>query len=393
MRTHTTLTLRNLIKNDMDASKQEMTDQQIDTWLKVMPDIYQELIGTIRFFTHSIFQKGLVRRQVAQMQKEVISLLDALEKMGTVDQRLSPLKAAVLKCLEQLMDYLMENCGKYLDLELHMPQKQLRIEKLDMESRVQSLEAQMKQLSISSKLQQAILEAFQLFLKHSRCSYAKLNYLKGLATSIRTCCEGNTKGSILKSLSQQLMKLNFNSQAFIAWYEAHILEGLGEIYDPEEQAKYLYCYEMDFQRPPFRNYAGYYDKTRRKSHELMYAFICKEKSKLPPRRAPESPTPGTDSTAGASEPSVGNYRIRTVFSVDALAYFIRLLVQAKVIEPGVRTELLSFIAKIFSTPGTGSNGISATSLGSRYKQVVQTTALQVRAALMRMVGIIDAEFG
>jgi hypothetical protein len=87
------------------------------------------------------------------------------------------------------------------------------------------------------------------------------------------------------------------------------------------------------------------------------------------------------------------YKIRFLLSVDALAFFIKLLVQAKVIDGGVRTELLAFVAKVFITPGVSSTGISPGSLGVKYKQVVQRTAMNVRAALMKMVKTIDEEFG
>ncbi|MNL68538.1 hypothetical protein D3C87_1932750 [compost metagenome] len=78
--------------------------------------------------------------------------------------------------------------------------------------------------------------------------------------------------------------------------------------------------------------------------------------------------------------------------MDALAYLIRLLIAAKAIEPGVRTELLTFVAGIFQTPGTGLNGISPGSMETKYKQVVQSTAVTIRALLIRMLKTLEEEF-
>jgi hypothetical protein len=79
-------------------------------------------------------------------------------------------------------------------------------------------------------------------------------------------------------------------------------------------------------------------------------------------------------------------------NVDCLPYLFR-LVEAHVIETGLKTELLRFIAESFETPGMGANRISAGSLGTKYKQVVQSTATKVRAALKRMLRQLDEDFG
>lgn len=57
----------------------------------------------------------------------------------------------------------------------------------------------------------------------------------------------------------------------------------------------------------------------------------------------------------------------------------------------VKTELMRFIAASFETPGMHAGGISATSLGTKYKQVVQSTATKVRAALKRMLKQLDED--
>lgn len=75
-----------------------------------------------------------------------------------------------------------------------------------------------------------------------------------------------------------------------------------------------------------------------------------------------------------------------------MAYLFKLLVIAKAIEPGVKTELFAFIAGIFQTPGTGLNGISPGSFEAKYRQVVQSTAKTIGVILVRMLKVLDEEF-
>ena len=87
------------------------------------------------------------------------------------------------------------------------------------------------------------------------------------------------------------------------------------------------------------------------------------------------------------------YRVKVSISADALAYLVRLLIETGVIVASPRSDLLVFIAKHFQTPGIGNAYLSANSLGTKYRQVVQSTAKNVNAALGRMQRIVGKEFG
>jgi len=87
-----------------------------------------------------------------------------------------------------------------------------------------------------------------------------------------------------------------------------------------------------------------------------------------------------------------NPRIRVLFSVDALAYFFKLLNKAGGLDAGPVTQLILAISKNFITPGIGDGYISPNSLTTKYKQVVQSTAMRVRVLLVRMLKLLDEEF-
>lgn len=64
-----------------------------------------------------------------------------------------------------------------------------------------------------------------------------------------------------------------------------------------------------------------------------------------------------------------DYKLRFNFSVESLAYLIKLLVNANIIEPGIKAELLRYVAANFQTPGTKMGGIAAGSFQTKYKNV------------------------
>ncbi|WP_316838333.1 hypothetical protein [Pedobacter nutrimenti] len=97
--------------------------------------------------------------------------------------------------------------------------------------------------------------------------------------------------------------------------------------------------------------------------------------------------------AVASLPKLeSNPRIRVLFSVDALAYFFKLMNKAGGLDAGPVTQLILAISKNFITPGIGDGYISPNSLTTKYKQVVQSTAMRVRVLLVRMLKLLDEEF-
>ncbi len=92
-------------------------------------------------------------------------------------------------------------------------------------------------------------------------------------------------------------------------------------------------------------------------------------------------------------PSEVHPRIRVLFSVDSLAYFFKLLNKAGALDAGPAKQLFIAISKNFITPGIGEGYISPHSLDNKYSLVVQTTAQNVKALLVKMLKLLDKEFG
>lgn len=136
-----------------------------------------------------------------------------------------------------------------------------------------------------------------------------------------------------------------------------------------------------------------YDPNRPNIKVVLLAFIKAEIKFLVKKQgaalmvSPEGKLIGMNKMAQIPE-----YRVKTTLSVDSLAYLLRLLVEAGIIVAMPRSELMAFVARNFQTPGIGQACLSPNSLGTKYKQVVQTTARNVNAALLRMLKILNKDF-
>lgn len=398
MRTHTTLTLRNLIVNDMDVSNGLLSKQQISVWIQTLPEITGEMFETIYFFTHSIFLGKLIGRQIRQIHKECITLLDKIDKYQQLPPEMEALKSATIKCLDNVMEKLENDCCAYLDNEVNVPQIYLRRELVKIESQTQLIAARLKSKELPVKLQSLVLEGMNDIKKAVRCPYYKVQYIVQLQADLIELCKDTDKASLEYQLNNHLIRMNYNNSNYIKYYQQKLTAELSGCITEEEQMSYLYNLERDFSRDSYRKSAFSFDKKQKRVKHLLAEFVTSEISVRQKQRAAAAKAATVTAAYArtqmnaALQPPPPNYKISTAFTVDALAYFVKLLISAKVIEPGIRTELLCFIASIFRTPGVGSNGISPISLGAKYKQVVQSTATSVRAVLVRMLKILDEEF-
>lgn len=398
MRTHTTLTLRTLILNDMNPVKHAMTKNEISIWMETLPVICKEMFDHIGFFVNSIFQKGLVKKQIEQVRKECIYLLDAADVYNDLAADMTGLRDAVIKCLEDVFEQVHFWCTRYKVDDVNMPLRHLRKEQVNLDLQAKSLSSTMKAKDLDSKLQTVILECMTGLLKAKRCNYSRMAYVRGLQTSLSQVCSDSSKEYVNSRVILHLFERDYNTAGFANYYQARITAELAEIYEVDAQFRLLYEYERQFEMLSFKKSTRCYDLERVRIRQVMYTFIraelnCLKKKGQLARPVVPAAAPVQHGASSTGKTGTLAYKVRTTMSVDCLAYLFRLMVEANLIEAGVKTELMRFIAANFETPGMGSNGISPGSLGTKYKQVVQSTATKVRAALKRMLKQLDEDFG
>jgi|GEM_PF-1478138 len=395
MRTHTTKTLKELVVEKLDKDKHQMSEHECAIWLQSLPEIEREMMDVMEFFNCHLFDKQMRNRQYQQIHKECIYLLDKIDKLDALPAEMSPLISALTGCLDHIVDKLFANYRKYLDMEIFMPVLHLRKAQIRIAERKEVLQTVFNHFGVDKKLQQVILVCMTDVGKATRCPYERLQYVSDLQEALTELCKSEHKSTIRKGILEFLVGRNYNTEAFINYYKKAVLDDLAELPEVSDQLDFLQKLVWDLQIHPYRKSVFCYDHSRKRAKDVLHGFVEGELSmrQAKARANQQVAREAVRVTQAQTDPLPMAYKIRTPMTVDMLAYFIKLMVNAKVIEPGVKMELMTFAAGIFHTPGTGVNGIAPGSLYTKYRQVVQSSAKSVRVLLARMLKDIDEEFG
>lgn len=403
MSTSNILKLRYLIVHDMDGAKHQMTDPEMEVWIETLPQISQEMKEGIHFIAHMPIVGSIVRRRIDQINKECVSLLDDLDKLPLPDTENTLAKAlriGVQFHLEELMEHLHELYPGYLDADFRLPIIQLRRQSEELRNILLLIRAGFNKHGIDNTLSSLIIQCIEAVVKLKRVSYRRMEYLTALQLKILEVLKTEPVDSQVSTemLAWTLVTEDFNHPHFTRWFMTWMRSCLDKESN-EEQDRLLSRWENKCRHATYRKNMVRYDKDYRKCQTILMEFLKIEKS----RRIPEvSPVPPAQTyyerpapqpfNSGAKPQQQNSTKVNFLFSVEALAYLIKLLIGAKVIEAGIKTELFAAFASLFQTAGTAENGISAGSLNTKFKNVTQTTAKNLRAALMKMVALIDEEF-
>ena len=201
--------------------------------------------------------------------------------------------------------------------------------------------------------------------------------LKYIDTYIATLREGGSEEGLL----YVLLCSGFNSAAFNRYYTQKIAQEIKTNHSVNCQLERLYDYEAQLRCLP-KKPTIYYDIRNESIRATALKFVRAEIQCLHNKQKLSEPKVAALRQAQSVQGSA--YRIKTSLTVDGLAYLLRLLVEADVLEASPRTQLLAFIASNVQTRGKGDGSISPESLATKYRQVNQTTAIGVNSLLTKM---------
>jgi hypothetical protein len=384
MKTATTTILRDLVVNTLNPVGEALAPAEIEQWLNELPEISRGMFKLMRILVFSPLEGSLVNRHIRQIQRESIFLIDTLQAYQEVPARMAVLYEAVLTCLTELLKGIEEQYSDYFNLDLAMPASCFKAEVAKVSANMDMLIAGLRSKSSDKALQQLIIGSLNGFLTAENCSYSRFAYVKGLQESLTSLCNTAGRQEVDERLREHLVYYNLNNAAHIKYYKTLIASSIAAVFDAQEQYELLYAYQKQFRGWQQLKTAAYSPR-QQGIRQVMLNFLKAEIKYLTKVR----PVSITDP---ASDTMVSNYKISVSFSVDALAYFFKLLILAGVVNGSPRSHLLRFIAKRFQTPGASKSGISERSLESKYNQVVQSTANAVRIVLTRMLKILNDQF-
>ncbi|WP_432708846.1 hypothetical protein, partial [Pedobacter sp.] len=348
------------------------------------------LFQAIREEVFSQTSDQLVERHLRQIQHECLELLNLLEQQ---EQRECRLQMAMVDLLVAILTYLETHHSQYFCLKAQVPDRQLKHVLLEMEEQMKLLSTGFKRKAVDLPLQDLMLTCFNGFLKSGKASYESLAYMKHLQKSLINLCRDVQAEDFTRIVMEHLLYLRFNAASYEGYYKSRLLENLDKVYNLNDKFELLYHLEKVIKGQQERGTACF-DPQSPSLVAVLASFIKAEIRYLQKKQGIALLGQPPETKRGMiAIPQVPDYRIKVSISADALAYLVRLLIETGVIVASPRSDLLVFIAKHFQTPGIGNAYLSANSLGTKYRQVVQSTAKNVNAALGRMQRIVGKEFG
>jgi hypothetical protein len=369
-----------------------MSIQEVETWTLVVPEIKAELAKQINFFVRSIFLQSLVKRQLQQMQSECTSLLNAMDTHTQLKDEMLELKNSVVDCLDSTLETIITTYERYADLSMNMSRMHFRAKVTTIRSNLVQTNKMMQALGMRVELKAVLHECFNKLISRKTASYESVDYISNLQIDLNQILSSYDKNLFESVLSDYLYKNHFNSELFIKFLiNQHRLE-FEAISDLDERQSRLVRMRGSLQKHKVTAKKPKYLVENNSIYDRMIWFfdteikcvaiaIKKAKPLFVPLMAPVAvPYCPVD------------YKLRFNFSVDCLAYFIKLLVNANVLDPGLKSELQKFVATYFQTPGTKSLGMSAGSFKTKYTNVTKSTSVTVRTVILAMLKLIDKEF-
>ncbi|WP_196857873.1 hypothetical protein [Pedobacter sp. CAN_A7] len=382
--------LKALVQESMVAEQvAALTAPLVKKRLLEITQISDGLFQAIREEVFSQETDQLVKRHLQQTQYECLLLLNLLEQQ---EHSNCPLQIAMVNLLVAVLAYLETHHCQFFCLKAQVPNRQLKQVLLEMEDQMKLLSTGFKRKSVDLPLQELMLKCFNAFLKSGKASYESLVYMKHMQLSLINLCRDVQAEDFTRIVMEHLLYLRFNAASYEGYYKSRLLENLDKVYNGNDKFELLYHLEKVIKGQQERGAASF-DPQSPSLVAVLSSFIKAEIRYLQKKQgiALLGQPPLTKKGLIAT-PQLPEYRIKVSLSADALAYLLRLLIEAEVIIACPRSELLLFIARHFQTPGIGNAYLSANSLGSKYRQVVQSTAKNVNAALGRMQRIVGKEF-
>ena len=356
--------------------------------IALFPQIKEGIATGIFIMMMSAGKSSNIIRHLHWLQKDSVLLLNLIWQHGQ-KERTGAFYTAASNCLIGILELLEQNDCKYFNPDQAVPFSVFEDAVATLDEKMNLLKAGLKGKKVDQELQDILLGVFKKFQKKSTASYRHTAYMLKLQDILIETLQGSGKINYNDALTSRLLRHGFNAHAFIQYFKIKITTEMMEDYQIENQLETLYYYEKEL-RPRSEKVRFCYDSKIPACRSVLLSFVRAELDYLDKKHQYSSPKPNNKVTNNT--PSV--YRIKTTLSVDGLAYLLRLLIEAEVIDATPKTDLMAFVGQHFQTRGIIGNGIiSANSLTTKYNQITQSTAVGMRSLLVKMTKNIDDNFG
>jgi len=385
--------LRNLVQK-LNPKKEPMPGTETLEWSVKLPCMAEAALQDVARYARLSFARAYGQRRIELLQRECIYLLDTIHRYDLSLECEIDLRTLGVECLQDILIGLFTEYPDQVLMDIKMPIVQFSKEKAKFKNQLELIDAEFKRLGVELDLQSSIKVEFVHFLSMKTSTYQTADFFSQILDGIIDKFHPNSTANIDNRLFELLTVIGFNSVNMANCYVKAIMATAATMPNVYDQIDFLQRRLEHFQFPPFKKKKCRLNFNQISCVEMLHNKIDVELRCLRQREKRERPAaqPASAPQGFTAPYQQGSYKIRFTQSVDVLAYMIKLMVAIELIEPGVKTELMRCVAGMFQTPGSGAGGIAPGSFQTRYKNVVQSTAVSTKTILSKMMKEIDKEF-
>jgi hypothetical protein len=332
------------------------------------------------------------RHQVAiiDLKDQILKILnpdeaEELLKQVEITDKVSALKT-LYQSLHSLLAFIEKYFTKYFDLSAKVPDSYRKITIRNFSERLPLLKEKLKEKELSASMIWAITNCFEEFIesKEVRVSYRRIIYLKELCRELNRLCELEINGTELeRQIYSSMIYINFNSLKLLNHCTKAIKESFQSKETLNEQlevlAHYLKRINQVHEKPGFS-----YKPSHKSIKSQLTDWVTQEIIFLERRHQLSF---GFKTEKQEANTGTEKFKIETSLSVAQTGYFLRILVNAGIIENGNTIELVQFIAKHISSKRA--EEVSPGSLRKKFYEIDPATKVAVKKAIIKMLDQTD----
>lgn len=317
-----------------------------------------------------------IERYIQGHQKELINLANkAVEILGDDlgKQAIENPWVVIYKGLEELLTFIERYFSRYFDQDSYLPESYKVIALNDFKEWLVVTKPVLEERITDKRLCKLCFHPVEKFINRANedVTFRKLIFLKELVKEITAIVQTEVYGKELnEKLRSLLFYLDYNSlrayQYSINYITAYVNEAETMPQRIDRLAYAEKCINQAQVKPGFSFYPEY------ATMKVQLAVWVREEVRYAEQRKQLSISFASDAKPFTIEK---NFKIKTVFSVPQLAYFIRLLVEVGIIKNRNITHLTDFLAKFIVTQRA--EEISGNSLHTKFYAVEESARKKV----------------
>ena len=326
-------------------------------------------------------QQILIRQCTEVMQhlseEERVHIYCLSEELGVTD---------IYKCcfhaLEELLVYLEQHFGSYMDVNAHVPYRSRLISSYQLVKQSGIIREALQTSLISSELLSVLEEPFAKIahLNTEPTTYAELLYLKKFIQELNCLAERDSINDY--QVAASLFRINFNRPPFLSWMMSRLDECVAQATTLDEKLQILYGHRKRSQQLCNATKQAYQPGLLSLNSQIRQ-YIEEDIQRYQQELSARQPT--VDAIASSETEETTSERVPTPLTVAQLAHLLGLLFEVKVFPRGTKKTVFRWFARMVATPRV--DRLSANSLYDRQYEVDDASREVVQQLLQRMMNL------